>query len=363
MYMLKLWSVWLIVLICQCPPTVRLLADDSGESKTALEAKGCFIRTDADGSVHTVSAGPALDDADLGRIARFAKLKVLDLGHNPITDEGLRQISQIQGLERIRAGGTRITDKSMNVIGNWKSLRAVALPESVTDAGIRQLPDGLNLEYFSAGGPGVTNAAIEKLLTFRGLQTVGLYGKVTSAGFERLAQLKHIEYIIMREWMDDAMMPVFAKFPRLKQLSLNAIPVSEAELGHLRGMRNLYTLTLPKNMSDAGLMNVASLPRLAQLDLRFTSVTNEGLDALKDLKTLSMLTLPATTSDDAVVKLAGFHLRLSSLNVFGAGYTDACIPSLISMQNLNQVGLWKTAITEEGFQQLQQARPSLRLSR
>ena len=264
---------------------------------------------------------------------------------------------------KLVANITLITDQSLDEIARWRNLRRLSLPDGVTDEGVRLLSDLDKLESFGAGGPGITDECVDTLVKFKRLRFISLGPNVTPAGYERLSELPNIDTIQTFDWMDDSMMPVLTKFPKLNHLYLSTTRVTEAGLPHLRRLENLHTLTLPKETTDSGLSFISHMRKLRHLDLRTSKVTNEGLVALKDIKSLSMLTLPPTTSDPAVAQLVEYDLRLSSVNLIGEGFTDACVPSLIALKHLTNIGLWRTRITEEAFQELQRARPHVQFSR
>jgi internalin A len=356
-------ALFLAIALAMYAPAVS--ADELAEAKAILIAKGCSFRADDSGQVTTISStrGKMLSDADMSLIGKFHALKVLNLHQNDISDEGFRSLAGIHDLEHVYANITAITDKSVPQIAKWKHLRTVYLPEGVTDDGLRLLGNLEKLESLVAGGPGITDGCVDTLVKFKRLRFISLGPNVTPAGYERLSELPNVETIQTFGWMDDSMMAVLTKFPKLNHLYLSTTQVTEAGLPHLRRLENLHTLTLPKETTDSGLAYISHMRKLRHLDLRTSKVTNEGLAALKDIKSLSMLTLPPTTSDAAVAQLAAYDLRLSSVNLMGEGFTDACIPSLLSLKHLTNIGLWRTKITDEGFQMLQRAKPHVQFSR
>ncbi len=342
-----------------------MCAEGIDDARAKLVSKGCTFGSDESGTVVrlTATVPKRLTDEDMPLIAQFPSMKCLIFSQSDITDNGFRHLSSLGALEELYANETLITDDGLQWIAQLPNLRALALPRGVTDTGLRRLSGLANVESITAAGPGITDKAVETLLKFQRLRFVSLGRNVSPAAFQRLSSLERIENVQTFEWMNDSMMVALSTFPQLKHLNLHMTQVTESGLPHLQRMHNLRVLTLPKDTSDAGLINISHMRKLQQLDLRNTRVTNEGLVALKDIKSLSMLTLPPTTTDAAVAQLVEYDLRLSGLFLMGEGYTDACTPSLIALKHLTNIGLWRTKITEQGFQELQRAKPHVRFSR
>jgi len=358
----------IVLVYCLSPLQLQstLVAEQSGTARSVLSAKGCRTKTDDKGTVISVSAtggAKTLTDADMMLIGEFHSLKYLNLHQHDITDKGFESLSGIIDLEELYANATLISDASAKRIATWKNLRTLFLPDGITDIGMPQLGGLDRLEWLVAGGAGITDKSIDTLLKFPRLRQIGLGPNVTVAGYERLTELPNVENIQTFDWMGDSIMAVLAKFPNLNHLNLHNTKITQGGLPHLRQLKNLNFLSLPKGTTDEGLQHIAHMRKLSQLDLRHTQITDDGLVALKDMQSFAILTLPPTTGDTAVDKIIEYKLRINSLNLMGPGYTDACIPALISLQGTLNLGLWRTKISEEGFKQLQQARPGLKINR
>src|SRR5262249_13132662 len=72
--------------------------------------------------------------------------------------------------------------------------------------------------------------------------------------------------------------------PRLEELDLIELKITDAGLAHLRGLPRLRRLALDSDeITDAGLAHLAGLADLEELSLKGTRVTDAGLVALKSL--------------------------------------------------------------------------------
>ncbi len=81
------------------------------------------------------------------------------------------------------------------------------------------------------------------------------------------------------------------------------VPVTDADLEHLKGLPQLQTLAVwGKNGTDAGLEHLDGLTRLRKLYLGCPNVTNAGLEHLKGMKELQYLFLDGTEVTNEGVK-------------------------------------------------------------
>ena len=72
------------------------------------------------------------------------------------------------------------------------------------------------------------------------------------------------------------------ELPNLRVLSLEGLPITDAELGAVAGQTNLTYLWLDETpISDAGLVHLRRMRKLKYLYLRQSNVTDAGIDALK----------------------------------------------------------------------------------
>jgi hypothetical protein len=70
--------------------------------------------------------------------------------------------------------------------------------------------------------------------------------------------------------------------PALRVLSLEGLPITDAELGAVAGQTDLTYLWLDETpISDAGLVHLRRMRKLKYLYLRQSNVTDTGIDALK----------------------------------------------------------------------------------
>lgn len=152
---------------------------------------------------------------------------------------------------------------------------------------------------------------------------------------------------------------------------------------HLKVLKNLETLTLPRQISDRGIANIAGLTNLTTLNMPMTKLTDAGMVYLKNLTSMRSLVISATNiTDSGLVHLANMRyldiLNLSSTNITDAGLqhlsnmtilrklflfrdniTDAGIQYLTGFSHLDRLNIQATKITSAGYQQLRSAYPNI----
>jgi len=117
--------------------------------------------------------------ADLGN----AQLRRLDLSRTEITDEGLRRLASMEGLEYLDVSDTKITDSGLDVLTRMSRLTELRLRSTqITDRGIKMLAKCTNLEYLDL------------------LET-----KVTYEGLPQLASLKRLRWLRIPRHIGDEM--------------------------------------------------------------------------------------------------------------------------------------------------------------
>ena len=147
---------------------------------------------------------------------------------------------------------------------------------------------------------------------------------------------------------------VIGALQHLESLELTRTTVTNDDLKHLAGLKNLRVLELDwnKGIGDAGVAHLGKLTRLETLDLRLTKVTGKGLGALVRLKNLRRLDVSDTPVDDVGLKHISQLARLEVLNIGGTKITDKGLHHLKGLKDLRGLTLNGTGITNEGLNYL-----------
>jgi hypothetical protein len=127
-------------------------------------------------------------------------------------------------------------------------------------------------------------------------------------------------------------------------------PVSDENLRHLAGLRNLLSLKLNRSpVTDAGLRHLAGLTSLRILELSGLPVTAAGVRHLAGLAGLCELHLGWTQADDERVEALSGLPRLARLDLSGCPVTDRCLEHLTRLATLRTLSLSGTKIQGAGL--------------
>lgn len=161
---------------------------------------------------------------------------------------------------------------------------------------------------------------------------------------------------------DDRCMPHVGRLTGLSVLGLRETDVTDAGLQHLRGMKSLERLALPKRLTDAGMVHIGRLHSLKGLYFASNRVTDAGLAHLAGLTALEELSLGGRTQDaegkplPSLMTGAGLAQlaklpRLWYLNLWG-DYTDADLVHFKRIPSLRTLSLSHLPITDAGLRHL-----------
>ncbi len=290
-----------------------------------FERQGARTERDArTGDVVAVDlTGVWVSDADLERLAGYAKLERLVLAHTRITDAGFAHLAALRGvreldcyyaeffsadalahlagwqsLERLVLRGTRVTGKAFEHIAHLKALRALDVGHTqIDDAGLDLLAELPALESLALGGNRVSAAGLAQLRLLKGLRHLDLSG---------------VQRVDSGEW---------------------GIVLNPATLGEVGGLTGLRSLNLAgATLNDTG----ADRPGLKES----VRQTIEGLDRLAklvNLESIDLSRLPLSAA--ALAPLAGLpklrELRASLAPTLG----EPAVPVLLRFPALSRVSL------------------------
>jgi hypothetical protein len=151
----------------------------------------------------------------------------------------------------------------------------------------------------------------------------------------QLRDLPRLEHLSFEEDLAEADWPLLPDIPSPIRLSLIAAPISDDKLQYIGKLRNLRELYIDSTqISDAGLGHLKGL-RLRELSISSTGVTDGGMIALRDLPHLELLNL----SDTSITNLGLMRLQ--------------------EIVTLKTVHVASTEVTLEGIQLFNAARPGV----
>jgi hypothetical protein len=106
---------------------------------------------------------------------------------------------------------------------------------------------------------------------------------------------------------------------------------------------------------------LAQLSELEDVMLQGPAIVDECVLALSTLENLQTLSLRNSTLSDRGIQALSVMRNLHGLGLSGASVSDSAIPFLAQMERLEWVDLRDTFVSVEGYAQLKQLRPSLRV--
>ena len=310
-----------------------------------------------------------LTDAGLVNLAAFDGLNTLFLNNTPATDAGLAHLKGLKGLTELSLNNTAVTDEGLKHLYGLSNLRVLyASKVGTTAAGIAALAKALpNCTIYSDGGviePKLTDnrAVAEWVFSVGGSVTIR-----TRDGSERqTVNAKDLDkewpVILLRidlsgrKGATDAELARLGKLVDLRQLHLNATPVTGAGLAHLKQLpklANLYLSGAP--VGDDGAAHLGAMPWLKHLDLSATQITDDGLQHIGKLKGLTDLTLYGDKITNTGLAHLAWLTELERLVVSDTQVTDAGLVALKRMTKLQYLSLKGPRITGTGLVHLKDA--------
>ena len=145
-------------------------------------------------------------------------------------------------------------------------------------------------------------------------------------------------------------------FQRLRISGIRILPI-EGD----KGLQVISSVDSEMAMQDDDLSALDPLADyVVSLDLTNSKVTDEGLGLLLRMKNLEKLNLEGTKSVtvDGIAKLKALE-RLSYLNLVRVQMDDTLVDTLIGMENLREVYLYQSGLTEDAMARLGVARPKM----
>lgn len=154
--------------------------------------------------------------------------------------------------------------------------------------------------------------------------------------------------------MKDDDLKFVSKNPDLRNLVLNANPVSARGVAHLANLKQLESLDLANTRCDAAAMReLRNLPNLKHLYLYNSPyIDDKALEVVATLSNLEQLAVDDTKVTGKGIACLRRLPKLWSLSLQKLGLTDSDITSLKNFPNLSIVKLAEDRITSDGVKEL-----------
>lgn len=233
-----------------------------------------------------------ITDVGLAHFGRCPELVSLTQQLSKVSDRCLDDLECRDKLRSLGIGSRNLTDAAVDGIERFPSLAALMIiSPKITDAVPAKLV-GMNLIDLRLGSPEVTSVGMRHVKKLTNLRFLGLWGTgVDDAGLEELADLPELETLsfsgtvaelgIQQRKLTNAGLKPLARFPKLRQLYLDYLGISDDGLVDLAQARRLEFLSLRlSEVTDDGLPHLTALTGLKELNLTGAKVTAEGVKEL-----------------------------------------------------------------------------------
>jgi uncharacterized protein (TIGR03067 family) len=146
----------------------------------------------------------------------------------------------------------------------------------------------------------------------------------------------------------DAYIAHLSKLPRLENLTIWLVQVTDAGLAGLEGCDHLTSLNISgeHGVTDAGLKHLESLVNLESLELHDVKVTDAGFESLANLKKLKLFSVSECQVTGAVLGRLRNCADVELIAIDGPQVTDKGLQNLARFSKLSQLFLINTKITD-----------------
>jgi len=196
-------------------------------------------------------------------LGEFRRLRELYLHDHQATDDALRAIRDLRELE---------------VLMLWNA-------SELTDAGVECLRDMGRLRYIHLTGSRITDRSLEILGGLPSIDGLSLqFNLFTDAGLAHLARLDRLKTLWVCAPGEASDSKAYAELLRKPEPGL-PFPdrISDAGLDRLKGLGSLETLGIQNTLvTDAGLEKLRGLPKLKEVILHGARTTPAGRQALRE---------------------------------------------------------------------------------
>ena len=270
-------------------------------------------------------------DEVLAVISNLSELTALNLTHSPlVTDAGIAHLKNLPKLSSFKLQGAAVTDVSMAHLARFDELVLLYLPVvPVTDAGLLPLTRLTKLVALDLSGTKVTDAGMAHVAELAGLEWLRLGGtRVSVVGLEHLKRLPNLSTLgIFRTDVGGADISVLSQFPRLETLAVDGKQLSPEGGRNITELASLRALIVSQATAEANYEFLANMANLTGLNLEHGKFTDDDLVYIHDLQQLKQLKLWGTQITDAGLS----HLRnLTNLELLEVRYNFAPVARVTS---------------------------------
>lgn len=302
--------------------------------------------------------GAEITDDQLKHISNLTGLQELDLSETNILGTGLKYLARLDSLKKLWLANTHVGDNELSYLLELPCLEGLGLRDTpTTDTGMVHVGKITSLETLSLGW-GIGDEGLSHLKNLISLRSLKVNDRsISDKGISHLAGMTQMEslQIQMTQTTNEGLRHL-EQMKKLKSLNLMETRVTEEGLVHLKGLTNLEHLRLFFPLTDVGLMHLTDMTSLKSVPLDENSVTPQGLDVLSGMKSLAEVFIHSDRKNgsyktDAIVKKLAGSLKLKSLFIYG-GLTDEGLVHLKKMPSLQILNIFGSQVTGKGISAL-----------
>ena len=238
--------------------------------------------------------GTTVSDAGVASLTTLPNLKELDLRSCHLTPEGFAAIGKMPALEEINLEVTSgLNDLTLDLMCEARTLKRLNLRDcgGITDNGLRALRKLDVLEAININRSGVTGEGFLAVTKGGGLKNMKLLGisvcPITEKGAQAINSMKSLEHIdlqLVTSMNDLGFAEIVRGMKKLKFININdcANVAGPKAFAALKGCDDLETLHASNtNITDASLVHLKGLKNLKTLTVNGTKCTLVGVRGLK----------------------------------------------------------------------------------
>ncbi|MCA9803138.1 MAG: protein kinase [Cyanobacteria bacterium HKST-UBA02] len=220
------------------------------------------------------------------------------LSQNRLNLKTLEGLKRFKHLEVLRLSYTNVDDDSLSTLAGLKSLSILDLDhcKKVTDEGVKSLIGIPGLQALALTSTGISDQSATYLRSMPALEFVFIEGTgITNAGLVQLSGMKRLRGLFLRNCssVDGAGVSMICRaMPRLERMSLGSPALKEGDFVPLRLLKKLLVLNLYNcNLGSEDLKAIGTLKELSVLYISHGLFDDNDLPSLYGLKKLRSIGL------------------------------------------------------------------------
>ena len=238
-------------------------------------------------------------------LSKLPSLKNITVDGGSVTSKGIAILSKMKSLEHLYIDNTDKMDEIVGKVTNLSRIRKLTIGIGLTDKGLMKLKNMDSLQVLIIGPSRITGKGIAALADLTSLQTlrlnqISLSSEDEWASFGKLSSLQSLTLRALRSTVTDSYIAHLTGLQYLRELSIDAIVKTEEGAAYFM------------DVTDKSLEHIAKLHKLESLELRGAKITDKGLKYLEGLRSLKWINLlGSNVTEEALQQL---KKKLPALN-------------------------------------------------